>query len=86
MGSAHDRERDGQVGPELLEQLRAQAEVLGVFDEGQDIALDLHEGLFDPSTRQRALAFLQSRRYETAAVTFQHLTTPAVRPHQGDAA
>lgn len=74
MGTQRDRHEDG-LGPELLAQLRDGAEVLGVFDEGQDIALDLHERLFDPSTKQRTLAFLQSEQYEQAVSTYQRLTT-----------
>lgn len=74
MGSQAGRHVD-EIGPELLGELKDQAEVLGVYDEGQDIALDLHEGLFDQATRERALAFLQSRRYEDAAETYQRIAT-----------
>lgn len=77
MGSQAGRDVE-EIGPELLGELKNQAEVLGVYDEGQDIALDLHEGLFDQATRERALAFLQSRRYEDAAETYQRLTTGPV--------
>lgn len=83
MGSQADRHED-EIGPELLGQLKDQSEVLGVYDEGQDIALDLHEGLFNPSTKQRALAFLQSHRYESAAETFQRITTGPVDLPRGD--
>ncbi|MFJ2535813.1 hypothetical protein [Microbacterium maritypicum] len=88
MGTQSDRHEDG-LGPELLAQLRDGAEVLGVFDEGQDIALDLHERLFDPSTKQRTLAFLQSPQYEQAVNTYQRLTTGPValqNPHTSDGA
>lgn len=82
MGSQEGRDGD-EIGPELLGEIKDQAEVLGVYDEGQDIALDLHEGLFDQATRERALTFLQSRRYEAAAETFQRLTTgPIDLPQQ----
>lgn len=77
MGSQSGRDVE-EIGPELLGELRNQAEVLGVYDEGQDIALDLHEGLFDQATRERALTFLQSPRYEAAAETYQRLTTGPV--------
>ena len=77
MGSQADR-HDDEIGVELLEQLQEQAEVLGVYDEGQDIALDLHEGLFEPSTRQRTLAFLQSPRYEAAAEIYKRIATGPV--------
>lgn len=77
MSSQSDR-RDDEFGEELLEQLKDQAEVLGVFDEGQDIVLDLHAGLFDPSTAERALIFLQSQRFKTATETFQRITTGPV--------
>jgi len=77
MGTQNDRHEEG-LGPELLAQLQDGAEVLGVFDEGQDIALDLHERLFDPSTKQRTLAFLQSEQYEQAVSTYQRLTTGPV--------
>lgn len=77
MGSERDRQ-DEQINEELLEQLQQQSEVLGVFDEGQDIALDLHEELFSTTTRQRALTFLQSPRYEKALETYQRLTTGPV--------
>lgn len=63
---------------ELLEQLQEQSEVLGVFDEGQDIALDMHEELFSTTTRERALSFLQSPRYENALHTYQRLVTGPV--------
>lgn len=82
MGTQSDRHEDG-LGPELLAQLRDGAEVLGVFDEGQDIALDLHERMFDPSTKQRALAFLQSKQYEQAVSTYERLTTGPVAPAGG---
>lgn len=76
--SARSGKDDVEIGPQLLAQLREEAEVLGVYDEGQDIALDLHEELFNPSTRQRAIAFLQSPRYEAAAETYRRITTGAI--------
>ena len=80
MGSQPD-----EVGLELLAQMRDQAEVLGVFDEGQDIALDLHEGLFDPSTKPRVLAFLESPRYASAVETYRRITTgPVEIPNGGE--
>lgn len=69
---------NAEIGPELLAQLKDGAEVLVVFDEGQDIALDLHEGLFEPSTKQRALDFLQSPRYDAAVATYRRITTGAI--------
>ncbi len=77
MNSEPDRRTD-QIGPELLAELESQAEVLGVYDEGQDIALDLHEDLFAPETRQRALAFLQSPRYESAVQTYRRISTGSI--------
>lgn len=83
MGTQEDRHQD-EIGPELLAELKDQAEVLGVVDEGQDIALDLHEGVLDPSARQRALAFLQSPRYAAAAETYRWITTgPVHLPDRG---
>ncbi|MDZ5146355.1 hypothetical protein [Microbacterium testaceum] len=84
MGSQANR-HDDEIGPELLGQLKDQSAVLGVYDEGQDIALDLHTGLFDPATRDRALAFLQSPRYASAAQTYQRITTgPIELPSGGE--
>lgn len=77
MGSRQDH-RDDEIGPELVTQLREQSEVLEVFDEGQDIALGLHEELFSTATRERALSFLQSPRYEKALGTYQRLITGPV--------
>lgn len=84
MGSQSGRDVE-EIGPELLGELKDQAEVLGVYDEGQDIALDLHEGLFDQATRERALTFLQSRRYEVAAETYQRISTGPVDLPRGGA-
>ena len=72
--SSREGQDDAVIGAELLTQLGENATVLGVYDEGQDIALDLHEGLFSPTTPQRALAFLNSDRYRDAASTFRRLT------------
>ena len=72
--SSSEGQDDAVIGAELLTQLGDNAAVLGVYDEGQDIALDLHEGLFSPTTQQRALAFLNSDRYRVAASKFRHLT------------
>ena len=72
MASPMDRD-DSAINDELLSELRDQAHVLDVVDEGQDIALDLHVALFNPSTRERALAFLQSPRYESAAAKYRDL-------------
>lgn len=72
--SAREGQDDAVVGAELLTQLVDNATVLGVYDEGQDIALDLHEGLFSPTTQQRALAFLSSERYRDAASKFRQLS------------
>lgn len=58
---------------DLIEQLTAQAMILEVFEEGQDIALDLHEALFNPASRARAIAFLQSTRYQEAAALSRQL-------------
>ncbi|MBG0716869.1 hypothetical protein G3N18_02045 [Microbacterium sp. 2C] len=71
--SSREGEDDAVIGADLLAQLQENATVLGVFDEGQDIALDLHEELFSPTTRQRALAFLNSDRYQDAATKFRRL-------------
>lgn len=76
MSAADDDRDEREVTADLLEELTEQAQVLGVFDEGQDIALDLHEELFSPATRQRALDFLSSDRYQTAVQKFQHLQRP----------
>lgn len=46
--SSREGQDDAVIGAELLTQLGDNATVLGVYDEGQDIALDLHEGLFSP--------------------------------------
>lgn len=82
MGSQARRDAE-EIGPDLLGELKDQAEVLGVYDEGQDIALDLHAGLFDQATRARALDFLLSDRYEDAAQTYQRLATgPVELPQQ----
>lgn len=59
--------KDEQISDELLRELDDHARVLGVFDESQDIALDLHEQPFNPQTRARTLAFLQSPRYQQTA-------------------
>lgn len=72
MASQMDRD-DSAFNDELLTQLHDQAHVLDVVDEGHDIALDLHEALFSPSTRERALAFLQSPRYVEAAEKYRGL-------------
>ena len=72
MGSQTQHQEDG-FGDGLIEQIEDHAKVLHVFDEGQDIALDLHEELFSPTTRQRALAFLNSDRYQDAASKFLRL-------------
>lgn len=85
MSPQPDRQ-DEQISADLLEQLQQQSEVLGVFDEGQDIALDLHEELFSTNTRQRALTFLQSPRYEKALETYQRLSTGPVDIQPGGAA
>lgn len=77
MGSERDQPEE-QINEELLQQLEQQSEVLGVFDEGQDIALDLHEELFSTATQQRALTFLKSPRYEKALETYRRLTTGPV--------
>ena len=71
--SSSEGQDDAVIGAELLTQLGENATVLGVYDEGQDIALDLHEELFSPTTRQRALAFLNSDRYQDAASKFLRL-------------
>ena len=65
--------RGDEFSAELLENLRQQSQVLGVIDEGQSVALDLHEAIFDVDARARALAFLQSSRYEAAAQQFIEL-------------
>lgn len=71
--SSREGQDDAVIGADLLAQLQDNATVLGVFDEGQDIALDLHEELFSPTTRQRALSFLNSDRYQDAATKFLRL-------------
>ncbi|MGO1628107.1 MAG: hypothetical protein ACTH07_06475 [Microbacterium sp.] len=58
---------------DLLEQLRAHANVLGIIDESQDIALELHRTPFAPDVRKRAAAFLDSTRYRNAAQQFEAL-------------
>jgi hypothetical protein len=73
MGTRDDR-NDAEISAELLEQLSDQAQLLVVFDEGQDVALDLHEALFSPDTRTRTLAFLNSDRYRDAVDKFHDLT------------
>lgn len=72
--SSSEGQDDAVIGAELLTQLGDNATVLGVYDEGQDIALDLHEGLFLPTTRHRVLTFLNSDRYRDAASKFRRLT------------
>lgn len=54
------------ITDELLEQLGDQATVLSALDEAEDVALDLHERPFSSETRQRALKWLQSDRYDAA--------------------
>lgn len=76
MGARKDGD-DSAMSAELLHELHDTAHVLDVVDEGQDIALDLHASLFNPTTRDRALAFLQSTRYEDAAAKFRQLGTPS---------
>lgn len=57
---------DDNVSPELLEQLKGLSDVLELYDEGQDVALDLHAAPFAPTTRERCLAFFDSPRYHQA--------------------
>lgn len=59
-----------EIGAELLSQLTEDAQLLEVRDEAEEIALDLHERPFSPKARTRALSFLDSSRYRTAAATF----------------
>ncbi|GAA4492264.1 hypothetical protein [Microbacterium panaciterrae] len=78
MGSQTQRHEEDGFGQDLIEQMEDHAKVLHVFDEGQDIALDLHEKLLSEETRQRALAFLQSPRYASAIEKYERLTTGPV--------
>ncbi|GAB6855968.1 hypothetical protein [Microbacterium xylanilyticum] len=83
MGSQTQHQEDG-FSDGLIEQIEDHAKVLHVFDEGQDIALDLHEKLLSEETRQRALAFLQSPRYTSAIQTYERLATgPVDLPEAG---
>ncbi len=59
-----------EIGAELLSQLTEDAQLLEVRDEAEDIALDLHERPFSSSARTRAISFLDSPRYRTAAAAF----------------
>lgn len=85
MGAQKDSD-DNAISAGLLSELHDQAQVLDVVDEGHDIALDLHTELFNPSTRERALKFLQSPRYETAAEKFRRLVNSSEPLSGGDAA
>ena len=77
MGS-QTQHQEGDDFDGLIEQIADMAEVLDVFDEGQDIALDLHTSPFSEETKKRTLAFLQSPRYQSAIQKHAHLTTGPV--------
>lgn len=68
-------EGDGNtVSSELLDQMQGHARVLCTYDESQDLALDLHEAPFSPSTRQKVLEFLDSQRYRDAVSSLSPAT------------
>jgi hypothetical protein len=76
--SAFDEPDDEvQINADLLTQMNADADVLEVGNEAQDVALDLHEAPFSPGTRDRAIEFFQSNRYAKAVSSFR------TRTHQG---
>lgn len=74
MSAIDEPDDEVQINAELLEQMSTDADLLVVGDEAQDVALDLHEAPFSPGTRQRALEFLQSPRYTSAASSFHSRT------------
>jgi len=78
--SARDDDRDeAQISAELLEELHAEAQLLGIRDEVDDVALDLHEKPFSEDARKRAIALLHSPRYVEAAKAFRSLQGPAAQ-------
>lgn len=79
--SAHDEDRDeaAQIS-DLLANLEAEADVLCIRDEAEDIALDLHEDPFSEAARRRAMAFLGSDRYTRAVAQFRTLQSTCAEP------
>lgn len=59
-----------KIDDDLFTELREHSTILDVYDQAQDIVLDLHEEPFNPEVRDRALSFLQSPDYVGALNKF----------------
>lgn len=77
MNAAKDDADETAFPAELLEQLTKEAHVVAAGDQTEDVALDLYETPFSPAARQRALRWLESDEYATAASKYQNLRADA---------
>ncbi|CAM5535129.1 hypothetical protein [Leifsonia shinshuensis] len=61
-----------KLDDETLAQMHEDASMLAALDEAEDVALDMYQSPFNPETRERALKWLQSQRYESAVAKVHH--------------
>lgn len=77
MIAANDGDGKATFPNELFVQIAELAGVMEAVDEAEDIALDLHTTPFSPDARQRALQWLNSEQYTSAARKFRTLESIA---------
>ena len=58
--------RAPEITDDLLVELQSHATVLAAKDQAEEIALDLHEDPFSPTTRSRVLGWFKSDTYRAA--------------------